>query len=618
MARPSRPSRGRGRREEEAAAAGQPPLMTTQDMTALNFAEPQRGARGARRGGGGGGSRGGSPFLGLVLPLAVAFAAAVVTAVAGFTMVGPARQAAEGAIDETAAAAAMALATTEPEWWEARHGIQKDVYALMVERRDAVIQKMEKDQENYGEADIIAKKTEFDGVMQAWGIEASGQSADIERRTVEANQQRLSAALKVPGSTVLWIGIIRPSGDTVYNSAGAQPKVLGAAPARTIGAATVVPMKVALADGRILDARQADAPMKDKFGQPGGKVRIIVSAMSAAAASGLGTMAIIMALVSLLVVGGVAFGLCYGVSRGLTTLARDIDQIAQGDLDVRISAKGGGEVASLARTVDRAMKTFRAVQEQSIAAAAAQPAIVHTDAVDTGSLLPAEPMRVEGYEIEAVHKPCPAKRNDFYDYIKVDDERVGIVIAEMPQPGPKGAFVAATFRALLRAYAAGDPSPASVLAKVNRIMANELKRGDHIAAMYVILEPGKAIVSVASAGHLPLIFWKLAKKASALLNPEGIAIGLDKGPVFEKTVVDKRIKIEKGDRLVLHSDGPLAAKNMEGEEYGEQRFYYLVNREAPKNSAAFVNFVANEVDLFHGGAMQEDDISIVTLRKLSD
>ena len=86
-----------------------------------------------------------------------------------------------------------------------------------------------------------------------------------------------------------------------------------------------------------------------------------------------------------------------------------------------------------------------------------------------------------------------------------------------------------------------------------------LKRGDHVTAMYTVLDVENGILSVASAGHLPLIFWKFTKKGSALLNPEGIAIGLDKGPVFEKTVVDKRIKLEKADRYVLYTDGALAA-----------------------------------------------------------
>ncbi|MEN8151910.1 MAG: SpoIIE family protein phosphatase, partial [Planctomycetota bacterium] len=256
--------------------------------------------------------------------------------------------------------------------------------------------------------------------------------------------------------------------------------------------------------------------------------------------------------------------------------------------------------------------------EQAYAAeTTVQPVAAPVEAsVDTASLLPQEPPRVDGYEFEAVHKPSPAGANDFFDYIQIDDRHVGIVIADMPTAGPAGAFIATTFRAVMRAAAAGDASPASVLGKVNRTMAGELSRGDHITAMYTVLDTEKGIVSVASAGHLPLVFWKLEKKGSALLNPEGIAIGLDKGPVFEKTVVDKRIKLERGDRIVLYTDGPVAAKNMEGEEFGEQRFYYTVSREAPKNSAAFVNFVANEVDLFHEGAIQEDDITLVTARKL--
>jgi serine phosphatase RsbU (regulator of sigma subunit) len=67
---------------------------------------------------------------------------------------------------------------------------------------------------------------------------------------------------------------------------------------------------------------------------------------------------------------------------------------------------------------------------------------------------------------------------------------------------------------------------------------------------------------------------------------------------------------------MLYTDGAINAKNGAGAQYGEERFYYVVNREAPKNSAACVNFVANDVDLFHEGAPLMDDFSLVTVRKL--
>src|SRR5204862_4820402 len=107
---------------------------------------------------------------------------------------------------------------------------------------------------------------------------------------------------------------------------------------------------------------------------------------------------------------------------------------------------------------------------------------------------------------------------------------------------------------------------------------------------------------------------KMSKKASARLSPEGIALGLDPGPVFDKTITEKAIQLEKGDRIMLFTDGAINAKSPAGVQYGEERFYYVVNKEAPKNSAACVNFVANDVDLFHEGAPLMDDFTLVPVR----
>jgi len=124
------------------------------------------------------------------------------------------------------------------------------------------------------------------------------------------------------------------------------------------------------------------------------------------------------------------------------------------------------------------------------------------------------------------------------------------------------------------------------------------------------------ICTVASAQHLPLVFWKVSKKASARLACEGIALGLDAGTVFDKTIAEKSIQMDRGDRVVLYTDGAINARNAAGVQYGEERFYYVVNREAPKNSAACVNLVANDVDLFHEGAPQMDDFTVLTLRRM--
>jgi len=568
--RSTRPSRDRW---EEGAH------VEPMEAAPLEFDEPERPARVARggrasgRGGGGGGG-----MLGIGVPLVTAVLATICVIVGGFLTASKAKSAMSRVFDQAGMNAVIALTAVEPDWWETNHGLTRSFYESFVEKKN----KRKKDKRKEPDWDkrddeVIEKK--FKQAVEDWKLDPKEMDVERDNLIRETNQIRLRKILpeKLPGSGILYAAIRE-----------------GSANGRPIRNVTDRINKVRAVAMVVIDTRPLGA-----------------------ATSGLSTGALIAGLIALLVVGGAAFVLCMGPAKGIGMLTRDVEQIARGDLDTRVSSRAGGEVGNLARMVERAMKTFRAVQEQSIAQASAAPVAMEAVAgVDSSSLLPGEPPRVDGYEIEGVHKACPDNANDFHDFIQVDDTHIGVVVADMPHAGPAGTFSAATFRALMRAFGIGETSPSVVLARVNRVMAGELKRGDHITAMYCVLDTEKDILAVASAGHLPLVFWKLEKKGSALLNPEGIAIGLDKGPVFEKTVVDKRIKLDKGDRIALYTDGAVAAVNADGEEYGEQRFYYAINREAPKNSAAFVNFVANEIDLFHEGAVQHDDITLVTVRKV--
>ena len=607
MARRGRPTRGRG---------GRGAAQEVEEVVPLEFDEPERPARMPR---GGGRSSGGGigAYTGILIPMAVTLVAVIIIVVGGVLIMGSAKAGMSEVMDQTGVNTALALSVVEPEWWDSTHGLKKSLLDAFKAKRDKRIKDGPKNDRDWDSRNVEMIENEYKEVIEKWDLSADTMEAETDQLIIDRNESRLEPLAdrtKMPGSSILYAKIIRSGGPATSRSAPS----LRPGRARMIGNVQVTRVMATIEGVGTVPARVYKAPVKNMFGQEAGHVLVILDERPLrAAGGGMTGMMLVSALLGLLLVGGIAFGMCLGVSKGVMRVAGDLEQVARGDLDVRIKTGGPGEVANVARAADRAMKTFRAVQEQAVNAAAA-PVYAETpeEGMDTEGLLPSESPRYDGFEIEAVHKATMEGANDFYDFIRIDSTHLGVVIADMPHPGARGAFAASTFRALMRAYAPGETSPAKVLSQVNRVMANELKRGDHITAMYTVLDTEKGIVAVASAGHLPLIFWKLAKKGSALLNPEGIAIGLDKGPVFEKTVVDKRIKLEKGDRFVLYTDGPLAATNTEGEEFGEQRFYYLVSREAPKNSAAFVNFVANEVDLFHEGAPQQDDITLVTVRRL--
>jgi len=317
----------------------------------------------------------------------------------------------------------------------------------------------------------------------------------------------------------------------------------------------------------------------------------------------------------------IGFLMCLAPVKAFQRLAGEVDAIAHGDYGGRITMRGPPSALAVARGVQRLANL--AAEGGGGDGGGGEPQVIQEtvhvlpiDEINTALAASKSFERVDALEIESTHKSCPDSGNDYHDVINLPGGKVGLFVADIPVRGLPGAMYMARVSALFRAAAAESDSPAEVLKAVNRGFAIDLPRGVYVTAMYVIADPESGVCKVANAQHLPLVFWKLAKKGSARLQTQGIALGHDAGPVFDKSIEEKAIKLERGDRIVLFSDGAITAKNAAGAIYGEERFYYVVNREAPKNSAAFVNFVANDVDLFHEGGDQLDDFTIVTARKV--
>jgi serine phosphatase RsbU (regulator of sigma subunit) len=449
-----------------------------------------------------------------------------------------------------------------------------------------------------------------------------------------------------PGTGADWrpgVDMVFPPSDPQDEPLGRQWKealtrVSGASPGALVGAAVRFPSDMtytgnpldpqgppsatagdtriwAFADGRRLYVH----PVLNKEG--GAEATAIVT-LSAAGLSAPSPMATAGAAAGAAFLGAFLLGfvLALGPVKAIRKLALDADALGSGHLDTRVSVSGPDVVQAAARGVQK-LAQYASSAASSVPSEPQyiqQQVMVQPVAEVQEGLAPLKGFkRPEELEIEATAKPCPDLGNDYYDVVNVDDDRVGIFIADIPgQRGVRGAMYMAQIRAIFRAVSPREQSPAEVLKLLNRAFAMDLPRGIYVTAMYAIVDRTSGVCRVANAQHLPLVFWKLAKKASARLAPEGIALGLDAGPVFDKTIVEKAVQLERGDRVVLFTDGAMNARNAAGAQYGEERFYYVVNREAPKNSAACVNFVANDVDLFHEGAPQVDDFTIVTARMM--
>ena len=326
---------------------------------------------------------------------------------------------------------------------------------------------------------------------------------------------------------------------------------------------------------------------------------------------------LIMLILGPLLVGFAAYAVANGHTKNIKTLAREIDRLgSSGDPERQLRASGA-EASAVARSVERMVSNleFRekhdgADLEEVVSKEQKVAEEIH------GALTRRHPPRLDGYEVETLFKPGFEIGGDHFEYFRIDETHLGIMMLDTNVRGITAALVMATTKAFVRAEAPGILSPGEVLKKVNRHLAGELPAGRHVTGLYVVLNTADGTAMVASAGHLPLLVYRHQAGKLAKVNPEGIALGLDKGPVFDSSLQEGDIPLGVGDRIVMYTDGALHIQNEDGEEFGEQRFYGAVGQEAPKNSQAFVNFVGAAIDRYHLQVPQNDDITISTIKRL--
>src|ERR671914_1400850 len=228
------------------------------------------------------------------------------------------------------------------------------------------------------------------------------------------------------------------------------------------------------------------------------------------------------------------------------------------------------------------------------------------------TLLPKALPELPGFKVAAYYQPAREVGGDFYDFLELEDGRLGLVVGDVTDKGVPAALVMATTRTMLRASAQRLFSPGEVLRRANDALVTDIPPNMFITCLYAILEPESGRLVYANAGHdLP---YRRTRESTAAeeLRATGMPLGLMPGMSYE----EKEITLEGGESVLFYSDGLVEAHDPTTREmFGFPRLQGLVGTHR-EGGSSLIGFLLSELTRFTGeGWEQEDDITLVTLER---
>ncbi|MFL6541087.1 MAG: PP2C family protein-serine/threonine phosphatase [Chthoniobacterales bacterium] len=230
-------------------------------------------------------------------------------------------------------------------------------------------------------------------------------------------------------------------------------------------------------------------------------------------------------------------------------------------------------------------------------------------------LLPDEAPKIEGFEIAGLNIPASQVSGDYFDYIEVDKERLGVAIADVSGKGVPASLIMAICRSVLRSQAPENSSPSEVLKKVNRQLYPDIREDMFISMAYLVLDHVRATVTLSRAGHDAPLLYRRATQELTKLKPPGLVLGIDSGSVFDRITNDFAVPLERDDCLILYTDGVTEALDANGDEFGPDRMMDSVRASATSGAQAVITRLIDDVRAFVGTTAQSDDITLIVIRK---
>ncbi len=317
-----------------------------------------------------------------------------------------------------------------------------------------------------------------------------------------------------------------------------------------------------------------------------------------------------------LLLAGITYGLLHKfVSKPIKSLSEKAEEIGAGNFDTEIEISGNDEIGKLAQSFNKMTSDIKnhilnlkniTAEKQRIATELDLAHEIQTSLLP--SIFPPYPDRKE-FDIYAFMTPAKEVGGDFFDFFIIDNKRLAVIIADVSDKGVPAALFVMITKTLIKNFALLNLSPEEIFKRTNEQLCENNELGMFVTSFMGFLDIESGEFSYVNAGHNPPYISQNGKDFKELPLPKGLILAGLEGSEY----TEMKIKLNKGDKLFLYTDGVTEAFNNEKELFSEARLEKTLNENKEKNVKELLVQVHKSISYFTDGAAQSDDITMLGL-----
>ena len=294
------------------------------------------------------------------------------------------------------------------------------------------------------------------------------------------------------------------------------------------------------------------------------------------------------------------------------------ERVRQGDFTNKIAVKSQDQLGELAGSFNSMTASIEDLLRQAAEKKRLEEELRIAHEIQM-SLLPQGALSMPGLSVTAICVPAREVGGDYYDFLPLDEHRLGVLIADVSGKGTSAALYMAELKGLVLSLGEIHASPRDLLIAANRLIAKHLDARSFITVAYAVIDLRARTMTYARAGHTPLIYVPGGagnSRRARILAPDGMVLGLklDNGEMFERLLEQETIRLHGGDLCLFFTDGISEAMNVHDDCFGEQRLGDLVEIHADLPSDQLRERMLREIAAFVGEAPQHDDMTMILLK----